>query len=309
MQNKKAVIGGIAVIVASIFWGLDGIVLTPRLYNLDVLFVVFVLHAIPFLLMNIFLYKDYQYLKKFTKQDFLFFSLVAISGGVIGTAAIVKALFLVNFQELSIVVLLQKLQPIFSIILAAIILKEKMRNRFAKWAIIAIAASYFLVFGIDVPRINADHNIVAASLYSLLAAMAFGSSTVFSKKVLMKYSFHTSTFYRYGFTSLMLLVVVLFTGRMMQFEFVTHENWLFFILIALTTGSGAIFLYYFGLTRINAMTATICELFFPISAILFDYFINGKILSTIQWISATIMIAAIIRLNLLKNNAQNPVKE
>jgi len=309
MQNKKAIIGSIAVIVASIFWGLDGIALTPRLYNLDILFVVFVLHAIPFLLMNIFLYNDYQYLKNFTKKDILFFFLVALAGGVIGTAAIVKALFLVNFQELSVVVLLQKLQPVFSIILAAVILKENLRKRFAIWALIAIAASYFLVFGFEVPRIHADHSIVAASLYSLLAALAFGSSTVFSKKVLMKYSFHTSTFYRYGFTSIILFFIVMLSGKISHFQFVTHENWLFFILIALTTGSGAIFLYYFGLTRINAMTATICELFFPISAILFDYFINGKILSTVQWISATIMITAIIRLNFLKNSAQKLVKE
>ncbi len=58
MQNKKAIIGGIAVILAAIMWGFDGIVLTPRLFNLDVIFVVFVLHAIPFILMNILLNKD-----------------------------------------------------------------------------------------------------------------------------------------------------------------------------------------------------------------------------------------------------------
>lgn len=305
MQNKKAVIGSLAVIFASIFWGLDGIVLTPRLFNLDVLFVVFILHAIPFLLMNIFLYKEYKHIKTFTKQDVIFFFLIAITGGVIGTAAIVKALFLVNFQELSVVVLLQKLQPLFSIVLATIILKEKIKKRFAFWAILAILASYFLVFGFNPPHINADHNIIKAALMSLLAALAFGSSTVFSKKILMKYSFKTGTFYRYGFTSIILFVIVLITGRLSQFQVVTNENWIFFILIALTTGSGAIFLYYFGLTRINAMTATICELFFPISAILFDYLINGKILSPVQWASAFIMIFAIVRLNFLKNKKVN----
>lgn len=301
MQNKKAIIGGITVIIAAIMWGFDGIVLTPRLFNLDVIFVVFVLHAIPFILMNIFLYKDYKYVTSFTSQDILIFSLIALTGGVIGTAAIVKALFLVNFQELSVVVLLQKLQPVFSILLASLILKEKLKARFSLWAGIAIVASYFLVFGFNSPNLGSGDNIVYAALLSLLAAFSFGSSTVFSKKILQKYSFRTSTFYRYGISTLILFFIVLFSGEFSQFNFVTPENWAYFIIIALTTGSGAIYLYYFGLTRINAMTATMCELFFPISAILFDYFINGKVLSTIQWVSAIIMIFAIVKLNFLKN--------
>ncbi len=300
MQNKKAIIGGIAVIVAAIMWGFDGIVLTPRLFNLDVIFVVFVLHAIPFILMNIFLYKDYKFITSFTSQDILIFSLIALTGGVIGTAAIVKALFLVNFQELSVVVLLQKLQPVFSILLASLILKEKLKARFSLWAGIAIVASYFLVFGFNAPKLGTGENIVQAALLSLLAAFSFGSSTVFSKKILQKYSYRTGTFFRYGISTLILFLIVLFTGKFSQFNLITQENWAYFILIALTTGSGAIYLYYFGLTRINAMTATMCELFFPISAILFDYFINGKVLSAVQWVSASIMIFAIIKLNLLK---------
>ncbi|MDB4303861.1 DMT family transporter [Desulfosarcina sp.] len=302
MQLKRPVIGGLAVSLAAIMWGFDGIVLTPRLFNLDVVFVVFVLHAIPFFLMNVFLYKDYKHLKSFTRQDILFFTLVALTGGVIGTASIVKALFLVDFQELSVVVLLQKLQPIFSILLAFIILKEKLKARFSLWASVAIISSYFLVFGFSLPHLGSGRNIIYAALYSLLAAFAFGSSTVFSKKILQKYSFKTSTFYRYGISTIILFTIVLITGKFTQINIVTPENWGYFVLIALTTGSGAIFLYYFGLTRINAMTATMCELFFPISAILFDYFINGKVLSPIQWISASIMIFSIIKLNLLKNN-------
>ncbi|MCD4696000.1 MAG: EamA family transporter, partial [Bacteroidales bacterium] len=66
---------------------------------------------------------------------------------------------------------------------------------------------------------------------------------------------------------------------------------------AFTTGSGAIFLFYYGLVRIRAIIATICELFFPISAIFFDYIVNGKILSPVQWVAAVIMIFSIIKLN------------
>lgn len=297
MDRKYKIIGAIAVSIASIMWGFDGVVLTPRLYNLDVTYVVFVLHLIPFLIMNVFLFNEYKYLKAFSSQDYGVFSLVALFGGAIGTMSIVKALFLVNFEQLTIVVLLQKLQPVFAISLAAILLKEKLHKRFLLWAIIAIIASYFLVFGFALPDFDAGENTIYAVLYALLAAAAFGSSTVLSKKVLNKFSFRTGTFFRYGFTTLIMLIIVLLAGTFDQFNTTTNENWLFFFIIAFTTGSGAIFLYYFGLIRIRAIIATICELFFPVSAIIFDYIFNHKILDPVQWFAAAVMIFAIIKLN------------
>lgn len=52
-----------------------------------------------------------------------------------------------------------------------------------------------------------------------------------------------------------------------------------FIIIALTTGSGAIMLYYIGLRYITAKVSTMCELVFPISSVVFDYIFNGHLLS------------------------------
>jgi len=297
MKDKKyKIIGVVAVSLAAALWGLDGIVLTPRLYNLDVSFVVFMLHLIPFSIMNLFLYKEYRHLKKFCTLDYIILILIAFFGGALGTMAIVKALFLVNFKHLSIVVLLQKLQPVFAITLAAIFLKEKLKKQFLIWAGIAIIASYFLIFGLNLPDFDTDSNTIYAAMFSLLAAFSFGSSTVLSKKILSKYSFQTGTFFRYGFTTLIMLSLIISTGRYDQFTLITNENWIFFILIGLTTGSGAIFLYYYGLIRIRAIMATICELFFPISAILFDYLINGRALTIVQWIGTIVMIFAIIKL-------------
>ncbi len=146
MENKtgKSVLFGAVVIgISATFWGFDGIVLTPRLYNLPVPFVVFILHLIPFLIMNLFLYKRYKNISILSKTELFSLLMVAVFGGAIGTLSIVKALFLVNFQSLSIVVLLQKLQPIFAISLAALFLKEKLRRNFIIWAAVALIAGYF----------------------------------------------------------------------------------------------------------------------------------------------------------------------
>ncbi|MCF8302541.1 MAG: DMT family transporter [Bacteroidales bacterium] len=299
MNNRRNVIAGaIAICISATLWGFDGIVLTPRLYNLDIGYVVFMLHLIPFFLMNIFLHREYREMKHFTQADYLGLFLVALFGGALGTLAIVKALFLLNFQKLTIVVLLQKLQPVFAILLAVIILKEKLRKRFILWASIAIVASYFVTFGFKTPNLGNGANTVYASLFALLAAFSFGSATVLGKKVLHNIHFTTATFYRYGFTTLIMLVYVLLTGKIQQMNVTTGFNWLIFIIIGLTTGSGAIFLYYYGLKKVKAIVATICELCFPLSAILFDYIFNNTQLTITQWISAAVLIYAIVNLNL-----------
>ncbi len=298
MTSRKAIItGAISISFAAILWGLDGVVLTPRLYNLDVGFVVFVLHMLPFLIMNTFLYRHYKYLKVFNGADYLVLFMVALLGGALGTISIVKALFLVNFKELSIVVLLQKLQPIFAIILASILLKERINKYFVLWGSLAILGGYFLTFGFHFPQLNAGSKTVLSALYALIAAVSFGSSTVFSKLILNKYNFATATFYRYGFTSVIMLLYIIFAGRFQDFNNITPLNWYMFILIAFTTGSGAIFLYYYGLTNVKAIMAIICELFFPISTIFFDRIFNGNKLTVVQWISAAVMVFAIINLN------------
>ena len=240
-------------------------------------------------------------MKSFSKIDFIYFFLVAFFGGAIGTLAIVKALFLVNFQSLTVVVLLQKLQPVFAILLAAILLKERLHKGFVFWASIAIVASYFLAFGFSLPDFNTGSRTTHAALYSLLAAISFGSATVFGKKILNRVDFISTTYFRYGFTTIIMLIIVLLAGTLTQLELTTPQNWTILIIIAFTTGSGALFLFYYGLRNVKAMVATICELLFPVSAILFDYLFNGKVLSTVQWISAIVLMSAIIKLSIRPN--------
>jgi len=256
-NSERSVIlkGSIAIAISAVLWGIDGVVLTPRLYNLDVGYVVFILHAFPFLLVNLLLFRHYRFLPKMPGSDVLIFFLISLFGGAIGTLAIVKALFLLNFNHLSVVVLLQKLQPVFAIFLARTILGEKLKQRFLLWASLAIVAGYFLTFGWGLPDMNTDINTIYAALLALLAAFSFGSSTVLSKKILGNYSFITSTFYRYGFTTMIMLAYMILWGDFGQFAITTRDNWIFIIVIGLTTGSGAIFLYYYGLRKVKAILA------------------------------------------------------
>lgn len=292
---QKIILGAISIVAAAAIWAFDGIFLTPRLFNLDAALVVFMFHLIPFLLMNSFLFGQYKYLFKFSKPDYFYFFLVALFGGALGTLAIVKALFLVNFQQLSVILLLQKLQPLFAIFLAIILLGEKMGRNFLSWAFLAVFSGYFLTFGFSLPNLSGGVNVLYAALYALLAAFAFGSATVFGKKVLTKYNFKTATFYRFFFTTIIMLIYVLVTDKI-NFGNITQTNWIMFLVIALLTGIGSIFLYYHGLNKVKASVSSILELSFPVFAVLLDYVFNKNLLSPVQLAAAAVMTLAIFKI-------------
>ena len=88
--------------LSAMLWGTDGILLTPQLYNLNTAFVVFVIHLFPFLLMNVFFFREYRHLRTMTRSDLIYFLLIALFGGALGTLAIVKSLFLLHFNNLSV---------------------------------------------------------------------------------------------------------------------------------------------------------------------------------------------------------------
>ncbi|MCJ7554300.1 MAG: DMT family transporter, partial [Ignavibacteriaceae bacterium] len=62
----------------------------------------------------------------------------------------------------------------------------------------------------------------------------------------------------------------------------------------------AIFLYYYGLKRITASVAAICELAFPLTAVILEYFIRGNILGPVQWIGAIVLLVSIIKVSWIK---------
>ena len=290
---RRQALGALAICVAAALWGFDGVALTPRLFELEVPLVVFLLHAVPFLLMQPFLAGSYRALARLAAGEWAVLGLVALTGGVLGTFAIVRALFLVDFQQLSVVVLLQKLQPVFAIALAALLLRERISARFLARAALALAGAYLLTFGLALPAAASGDRGAAAALWALLAAASFGSATVLGKRLLGALDFRQATFGRYGLTAVLALGLVLAGGGGLGLGAVTGVQWLLILAIGLTTGSGAIFLYYFGLTRVRAVVATICELCLPLSAVLLDYLINDSRLGVWQWIGGAVLVVAI----------------
>jgi drug/metabolite transporter (DMT)-like permease len=289
----------IAIIIAAALWGLDGIVLRPSLYTLPVPLVVLIESSIVALLLTPFFIKKFKFLKNLKLRDWLSFFAVALFGGALGTMAITKALFYVNYANLSVVVLIQKLQPVFAITLAAILLKEKLQTEFYLWAGIALIGAYLMTFGIHLPTLNSGDKTPIAALFSLIAAISFGSSTVFSKRALKNVGFEMGTYLRFLISSLVMIFIVLSSGDYQSISKVSQMQWIVFLIIAFTTGGPAIFLYYYGLKSVPASVSAICELSFPLTAVLLEYFVHGNLLDVVQWIGVLLLLGGILKVSTL----------
>lgn len=283
------------VIVAASLWGIDGIVLRPALYSLPVGLVVFIESIIVAIILSPIFLKQFGKLKELTLFDWGSFVGVALFGGAIGTMAITKALFYVDYVNLSIVILIQKLQPVFALILAGLLLKERLPKVFFIWAGVAIVGAYFMTFGLNTPIAKNEGNTAMAAMYSIIAALSFASSTVFSKRALRNVGFELGTYLRFLISSFIMFLIVLPLGQIPQVTQVTEHQWLIFFLIAFTTGGAAIFLYYYGLKIVTASVATICEMAFPLTAVILEYILRDNILGPVQWIGVAILLYSIFR--------------
>ena len=285
----------LAVISAAILWSLDGYI-RQNLFSLPSFLIISLEHAIGALIFLPLLIKGLNEIYSLNQRGWISVFWISICGGVLGTFFYTKALSYVEYIDLSVVVLLQKFQPIFAIALAAVILKEKITKRFFMLAVAAIIGGYLITFGNN-PIENWNDKTIIASLLALLAALSWGSSTVLGKHALNQISFMTITSLRLTITAAITLFIIISNSQYELIPEMTFGNWLYIILIVLSTGSIALFIYYYGLNHLPASHVTIYELFWPLSAVTIDWFIYERIMTVYQFLGAILLLTSIILLS------------
>lgn len=297
-MKNKVFIGSLAVVIAALLWSLDGTFLRPRLFSLPSLLAVFLEHLLGLIILAPFLFIHKNELREINKKTYAAIFWVALFGGALGTTFMTKALFLTGFKDISVVILLQKFQPIFAIGLSMFFLKERFPRVFYFYSFIAIVAGYFVTFSNPWTINNLKTTTAMTAVYSLSAAFAWGSSTTFGKYSLKNISFGLLAALRFLFTVIIMLIPVLYFHKT-NFVSVSGLQWATLITIVFTSGAAAMYLYYFGLKKIPASLATLCELAWPVSAIFFDYFLNNNVLSLYQLTAAGVLILSVYKITKL----------
>ncbi|MEK7078876.1 MAG: DMT family transporter [Patescibacteria group bacterium] len=298
-MDKIKKIGPVFIVVASLLWSLDGL-LRRSLFTLPPAVIVFFEHILGAILLLPFALRQMKEIKTLSKKEWIALGVVSLFSGALGTILYTGALIQVHFIQFSVVSLLQQLQPIWAITVAALLLKEKVSRRFIFWALLAIIGSYFVTFKNLNVNISRDGATIAAALMAISAGAMWGSSTSFSKVVLKKVSHITATFLRFIMAPLWAFIIILFLGQTTSMAQITTPQLGTLLLIALTTGMVALLIYYYGLRNTKAQVSAICELTWPVSAIIIDFVYLKNPLSVTQLIGAAVVLFSIYKVSMLK---------
>ena len=154
-------------------------------------------------------------------------------------------------------VVLQKVQPVFAVLGAMVVLGERPRPRYAGYFAVALVGTWLM--GVPHPLHPEAHGL-ETMLYALGAALLWGLGTVFGRYLARDMRFeHVATLrFLFGLPASAIALLVLSAPA-----FASWHDTFWIGVLALVTGFAAMFLYYYGLRSTPAVAATIAELAFP----------------------------------------------
>lgn len=195
---------------------------------------------------------------------------------------------------------LQKLQPLIALALAALLLGERLRRSYLIFLVPALAGAWLLTFadpfGVSVASAR-------AALLAVGAATLWAAGTVLGRLASAELSFKDLTALRFSIGLVALTVVAGLTGTPLTLSWSAAPR---VVLLALLPGLLALALYYLALGRTPASRATLAELAFPLTAALVGVLAFGSRPEASQWWGIAIVLATVVALSLHEQRAARP---
>lgn len=310
-KHSLALFGPALVFIAAALWATDAPFRTHLTQEFASNFIVLAEHAVSCLIAIPILLYNWAQLKHISVREWAAILFIGICGSALAAVAFTESFHYVNP---SVSIVLQKVQPLIAIALAAWLLNEALHKNFWLWTAVALFGAYLVSFPNLVPQLYPGEvfnpNLIGTSL-ALLAALLWGASTVFGKYVLRTAAFQTLTSLRFVIGLIFLALLNAAQGTFPETSSITNTDILFIVIVAVTSGVFSLFLYYYGLQFTRASIATIAELGFPLAAVFVNaYFIPGNQaagtyfgLFAGQWLGTILLLAAMLMLSRVNQEA------
>jgi drug/metabolite transporter (DMT)-like permease len=187
-----------------------------------------------------------------------------------------------------------------AVLLAAVLLGERVTRRFPLFAVPALLGAWLLSFP---DPLDVSVQGAAAAALAVGAASLWAAGTVLGRLVSRELSYlHVTTLrFAVGLVALCVFVAVSGTPVAVPLPLVPR-----LILLALVPGLLALVLYYRALRRTPASRATLAELAFPVTAAAVGVLLLGARLDAGQWLGFGIVLAAVVALAVHENRARRP---
>jgi len=285
-------IGMIFIVSACFLWALDTLIRYPLVESgLSPVTIVFWEHVLLSLLFLIF---NMKFLKSFYKRwkDLIGFIVIGCLGSALATVCFTKA-----FQTLnpSLVIVYQKFQPLFAILLASFVLKEKIKKDFVFWACLCLFGG-ILVSHQDFRNImSTDLNSFfdfqsMGHLYVLISIIGWASSTVMSKWLVNQGRSNKDILTGRFVFGLMALIPFYIMEN--DIRFLSFSNMNKITVMVFISGAMAMYFYYKGLRVVSAKSCTLFETFFPFFAIIINWYFLNASLDYIQILGAFVLLVS-----------------
>lgn len=276
------------VAVAAAIWGSDAIFRRGLALELPASVVVFLEHAILVVLTLPFAIKAVRRKPAFRSRDVIALLLVGMGSSALATVLFTRAFV---YGSPTTPLLLQKMQPLFAVMGARLLLGERFMPKYALFFSLGVGAAYLITF--PDPLTVAVDSAIGASL-AVGAAALWAMGTVLGKHLSLLLSFVELTALRFALGLAASGIIVTFDGEIATLGAVNRTEWTVLLLLALIPGLIALLVYYRGLRTTPASAATMAELAFPLSAILINNIVFNDVLSTTQWLGAIVLSATIL---------------
>jgi DME family drug/metabolite transporter len=285
--------------VAAALWGTDGLLRKPLSGQLPASTVVFWEHLIIVAVLLPWLPGALRAFRAATARER--WALVGIGAGA---SAVATALFTAAFAVGDPItpLVLQKLQPVIAIAVAAVLLGERLRPGYWAFAVPALLGAWLMAFANPFHVRFAD---AEAALLAIAAAALWAIGTVLGRMVSEHLSSKDITVVRFAIGLPAAGLVLLAQGAPVA---VSAAQLGPLVLLALIPGLLGLALYYLGLHSTAASRATLAELAFPVTAALLGVSLLGASLSWTQWLGMAVVVASVTALG-LRERSERPVVE
>lgn len=305
-MDKLKKSGPYLIFLAAMLWATDAPFRVHLTQEFPSAFIVLVEHLIDVIVVVPIIISLLPQLKKLGVREWGSVLIIAIGGSALASFAFTQAFHYVNP---SVAILLQKLQPLIAIGLATTLLKEQLNKHFWLWALLALVGAYFISFAGLAPKLfvgeTFNPNLIGVAL-ALGAAALWGASTVFGRYALDKVDFKLMTGLRFVLAFVFLLIWNSASGNLRYFSVMSASDWLFFAIIAVTSGVVSLFIYYKGLQHTRASIATLAELGFPLAAVVVNYFFLKAALAPLQIVGMAVLLYSVFQLGKVNTQELTP---
>jgi len=283
--------GVLLVALGSALWGTDSVLRRPLTRSLASPAIVLYEHLILSVIAVPVLVSSWRELREMRARDWLAVLGIAWGGSALATVLFTEAISRGNVNT---AVLLQKVQPLFTFLLAGPLLGEHSSRR--NWGYLALGAvgAWLVSFGDRGLLPPLSQVEISAALFALGASALWGSSTVLGRFLSPRVSFLTITSLRFVVALPLLFVITRFRG--VDVPMLDLAQFWRVAAMALVPGMAALLLYYRGLQSTTAPVAAIAELAFPATAVVLNWTFLAQRPTLLQVVGFAIIWAVVWRI-------------